>query len=415
MTSRPNTAPAYRPQVASQASAFRPSASGQWNGSRPSATPHTGAWTGNPNYANRPGGGWNGTTNWANRPGTGWTGNANNWNHGNGNHDNWAANRFNDGRSGFGIDGRRNIGLVNHTTFTDVNGFYAGNRGYGYNNWNHTYYNGRPYYAGYYRPWYHGSWVGWYNRPWFWGSTGFVTGYALGTGWNYYNPYWSAPAYDTSFIAYDYGQPLPAPAVVTDVPYIESFPSTEVPLPAPTPIDPQPAPQPQPQQQSQDPKLQQALRVFETARGAFKAGDYAAAQKAADDAIRQQPSDAVLHEFRALTLFAQGNYRDAAATLYPVLAAGPGWDWDTMKALYADPATYTRQLDALQAFVAANPNDAAARFVLAYQCLVLGERDAAARHLGAVVDLNPNDQVAAGMLKAITAPAPSGDRPVIRQ
>jgi hypothetical protein len=35
------------------------------------------------------------------------------------------------------------------------------------------------------------------------------------------------------------------------------------------------------------------------------------------------PSDATLHEFRGLTLFAQGNYKDAAATLYAVLAAGP--------------------------------------------------------------------------------------------
>ncbi len=42
------------------------------------------------------------------------------------------------------------------------------------------------------------------------------------------------------------------------------------------------------------------------------------------------PNDAALHEFRALVLFALQRYDDAAAALYAVLTAGPGWDWATL-------------------------------------------------------------------------------------
>ena len=48
------------------------------------------------------------------------------------------------------------------------------------------------------------------------------------------------------------------------------------------------------------------------------------------------PNDPTLHEFRALVLFAQGQYDAAAATLYPVLNAGPGWDWTTLVGLYPE-------------------------------------------------------------------------------
>ena len=47
---------------------------------------------------------------------------------------------------------------------------------------------------------------------------------------------------------------------------------------------------------------------------------------------------------QALTLFAQRKYKDAASAIYAVLAAGPGWDWQTMSELYPDPEVYTKQL-----------------------------------------------------------------------
>ena len=51
----------------------------------------------------------------------------------------------------------------------------------------------------------------------------------------------------------------------------------------------------------------------------------------------------------------RGNYKEAAAGLYAVLAAGPGWDWDTMSGPVPDPETYTRQLRALEQYVGKEP------------------------------------------------------------
>ena len=62
---------------------------------------------------------------------------------------------------------------------------------------------------------------------------------------------------------------------------------------------------------------------FDTARDAFKAGDYARALELTDQAIRQMPNDAALHELRGVVLFALHRYEDAAAPLYAVLSVGP--------------------------------------------------------------------------------------------
>jgi tetratricopeptide (TPR) repeat protein len=176
-------------------------------------------------------------------------------------------------------------------------------------------------------------------------------------------------------------------------------------------------------EESDDPNVRAAYRNFDDAREAFKAGDYPRAQSLVEKAIEQLPSDATLHEFRALTLFAQGRYQDAAAALYAVLAAGPGWDWDTMSALYPDADLYTRQLRALEDFVRQHPDSGPGHFLLAYHYLVLGERDAAVGQLQEVVRLVPGDTLSAQLLKALTqtngaAPAapqaapPSAGQPV---
>jgi cytochrome c-type biogenesis protein CcmH/NrfG len=146
----------------------------------------------------------------------------------------------------------------------------------------------------------------------------------------------------------------------------------------------------------------QANKEFDAAREAFKAGDAAKAQTLVEKAIELLPSDATLHEFRALTLFAQGRYKDAGATLYAVLAAGPGWDWQTMRGLYPDEDTYTRQLRALEEHVRKEPKSADARFVLAYHYLVLGSKDEAVKQLKGVVSVQPQDKLSAALVKALT-------------
>jgi tetratricopeptide (TPR) repeat protein len=142
-------------------------------------------------------------------------------------------------------------------------------------------------------------------------------------------------------------------------------------------------------------------RPMGQARRAFQSGDYDKAQKECEGAIRLTPGDTNLYEFRALCQLAQGKYQETAATLYDVLSAKSGWDWDTLSSFYPNERTYTKQLRALERYVTDNPKDAAGRFVLAYHYVALDERDAAADQLRQVVKLQPNDHVAPVILAAL--------------
>ena len=91
----------------------------------------------------------------------------------------------------------------------------------------------------------------------------------------------------------------------------------------------------------------------------------------------------------------------AAATLYPLLAAGPGWNWNTLSSLYPSAQIYTKQLRSLEQFVRGNPTDAAGHFVLAYHYLVLDEQDSALGQLHEVARLQPQDKLSAGIVQAL--------------
>jgi tetratricopeptide (TPR) repeat protein len=278
--------------------------------------------------------------------------------------------------------------------------------------WNRPWYGGRPaWYWG--RPyywqhwnWHRGYWNYWNTVPSVWLGTGLAAGALLSPGdtFVYSNPYYVVPTSTTVVVPQylDYSAPLQAPpADLTAYAYPPAPPqgegesavfSTEAP----------PAPQ------TDDPAVSRANALLDQARDVFKRGDYAQAQALVEQAIASLPSDATLHEFRALTLFAQGKYQEAAAALYAVLAAGPGWDWATMVSLYPDADTYTRQLRALEAYVRAHPAEGDAHFLLAYHYLVLGNKDAAVQQLREVVRLVPQDKLSASLLQALTAGTPAG-------
>ncbi len=124
-----------------------------------------------------------------------------------------------------------------------------------------------------------------------------------------------------------------------------------------------------------------------------------------DLALQPYPNDPVLHEFRALCLFALGRYDEAAAVLYAVLTAGPGWDWATMIGLYSDLDTYTSQLRALEAAIKGNTAVASKRFVLAYHYMVQDHLEQARQQFEHVVQLQPKDGLAAQFVKVLTAPS----------
>ncbi len=210
-----------------------------------------------------------------------------------------------------------------------------------------------------------GMGLGYGLSSWLYGPMLYNWGYS-----NYYNPYYGG-GYGNTIVAqqpivYDYSQPIDA----------QSQPPAEA-------------------------VASQATTQFDTAREAFKDGDYAKALELTDGAIKSMPNDATLHEFRALCLFALKRYDEAAAALYAVLSAGPGWDWTTLIGLYADPETYTQQLRALEGYCSQNRQSAAGRFVLAYHYLTEGHADAAVGQLKVVATLQPKDQLTSQLLQQL--------------
>jgi tetratricopeptide (TPR) repeat protein len=131
--------------------------------------------------------------------------------------------------------------------------------------------------------------------------------------------------------------------------------------------------------------------------------------------LTKTPNVPVVHEFRALALFALGRYDEASATIYAVLSTGPGWNWATLVGLYPDVDAYTVQLRALESVARTQPTAAAPQFLLAYHYMVQGHKEAAAAQFEKVVQLAPDDRLAASFVKALKkvaerpadAPAPT--------
>jgi hypothetical protein len=286
----------------------------------------------------------------------------------------------------------RPSGINRWSTFNNRSAWV--NRGIYINRPNGIYWPGYAHYYPWYAGWHHGYWHGWYNRPWLWFGSGVAVGWLLSPGESvvYWNPYYAAPTYPTIQV-FDYSRPIQVSA------------PTQVPESS---LDSYGAPPPTTEA---DANTSAAMQDFDSARAAFKANDYAQAEHLIDSAIQRVPNDATMHEFRSLALFAEGKYQDASSTIYAVLAVAPGWDWETLRALYPDAELYTSQLRALENFVRENPANAAARFLLAYHYLVIDARDAAARMLRTVVELQPKDQLAVHLLKMLEQ-KPEPGRPV---
>ncbi|MFN0050778.1 MAG: tetratricopeptide repeat protein [Planctomycetales bacterium] len=249
----------------------------------------------------------------------------------------------------------------------------------------------------------HGYWNGFWNRPWFarpavWGLGAWALGsifYDCGYA-TYSNPY-----YGSGGNYYDYSQPIQVVTQPTEVVVVQGDSTTGQPTDAASaPAEPPPA------VLASQPHVDQAQE-------AFRAQDYAKAGAEAELAIKELPTDAALHEFRALVYFATGEFPQAAGTLYAVLSAGPGWDWTTMSGLYPGVEVYTKQLRALEAFVKAHPDAADARFVLAYHYITGTHKEAALKQLQQVIRLQPADQLTAQLIRSMggEVPSPNGAQP----
>ena len=225
-------------------------------------------------------------------------------------------------------------------------------------------------------PWYRGYWNGPFGwgvgyrygwRPFGWGLGGWGLGGLLyGSGYlGYYNPYYDG--YGTGWAGgYNYAQPV-------QVGYDDSNAGGNA-----------------------------CQEVMSAATEAFRNNDFDNALSIVNRSGQQCAQDPVMHEFRALVLFAKGDYHNAAAALNALLAVGPGWDWATMSSLYSNVEVYTSQLRALEGFTRSHPEDAAAAFVLGYHYMSTAHHDAARKQFDKVVRLMPNDRVAGEIVKMLS-------------
>ena len=232
-------------------------------------------------------------------------------------------------------------------------------------------------------------------------------------GWGaYYNPY-PVATYPVNGYTIDYSEPLVADAPMEQYVTINNYSgspqggATEV-----ATVQQEATPGVDGGAESPAPSVpSEAVINFDSARAAFRDGDYAKALESVDQAISLLPKDAALHEFRSLALFALGRYRESTAAIHAVLAVGPGWNWTTMSGLYENKDDYVKQLRALENHIRNQPRTADARFLLAYHYMTLGHNDSAKRQYQAVLELEPKDTVAADLLRMMGGEVPSSLSP----
>ncbi len=279
---------------------------------------------------------------------------------------NFSSQQFNNGFGGVGFGngfGASGFGGLGYAGFGGMayagNGF--GNVGYAGAGFPGMGYGGAGFGWGGYGPLAYGSGYLGYTNPYF-NSTGFNTMGQMGNGFNYTQP-----------ILVNSHRPMVSIAPSTTVASKPSASKESIPLQT---------------------TLNAAIAVF-------KLNQWDLALKVVNQGIYEYPNEPVLHEFRALVLFAKGDYQSAAATMHSVLAVSRGWDWATMISVYSDVEVYTTQLRALEGAVKKYPDDGANRFLLAYHYLTGGFTEPAARMLRKVVVLVPSDRLAADLLKTI--------------
>jgi hypothetical protein len=229
------------------------------------------------------------------------------------------------------------------------------------------------------RGWYGGGWYGgrWgYGRPYGWGGWGFGLGYWGFPYWWYASiPFWYAPIAYGLYVNPYYTTPYDYGGFNYGVPF--------------------------PQQPPQNGEQPQDNQNFAAARGAFYAGNYPEALRYIERATMEMPGNPDIHQFHSLIFFAMGDYLKAAAVAHDVLEAGPGWSWSVLQSFYPTPDVYTNQLRGLERYITAHGDQAATRFLLGYQYLMLNHLDSARRQFTRVTALEPRDTLAAHILTGL--------------
>lgn len=146
-------------------------------------------------------------------------------------------------------------------------------------------------------------------------------------------------------------------------------------------------------------RRKRAAQFFGQAGDAFQTGKYRDALRLANHAAVESPQNPKASELMSLSLFAMGQYRDAASQAHIALALGPPGDWANLYGYYGELSPYTTQLRSLEKFVKENPNAPEGHFLLGYQYLMTGYNDPALREFRESAKLAPADRLAGELVK----------------
>jgi hypothetical protein len=126
----------------------------------------------------------------------------------------------------------------------------------------------------------------------------------------------------------------------------------------------------------------------------FAQGDYLQARDTFRRAVVAQPKNPNARFAYGQALFALGQYQSAAEAIRQGLALDqtwPGVEMDLRNA-YGDPSEFARQLGQLETYLAGHPDDATARFLLAYNLYFTGQKDRAREEFTKLAEANPLDK-----------------------
>jgi hypothetical protein len=220
----------------------------------------------------------------------------------------------------------------------------------------------------------------------YWGYYGYGWPYAYGYAYpeNYYDYY----PYEYPEGGYVY------PGNTYEYAYPETYPNTPV--------------------VTENPAAADGATFYAQAQDAFRRADYREALRLSAHAAVEMPKDPHVHQLMSLAMFALGDYRGAAIEAHAALALGPAPDWATTYRLYGGASKdYTSQLRALEAFVREHSGEADGHFLLGYEYLMLGHREAAKHQFTTSATQAPKDGLARHMVEQLgsTAPASTPQKP----
>ena len=159
-------------------------------------------------------------------------------------------------------------------------------------------------------------------------------------------------------------------------------------------------------------------RVFtEQGEAAFKAGDYKAAVYAWRHAIIDDQQNPVLLMLLAQSMFATGNFEEAAGATQSAMQMLPKDKWGVVvgnyKELYGNVQDYTDQLRALEKAVKDKPENPALRFLMGFHYAYLGFPKEAVDQLDKVVKIQPQDEMAKALREEMRAKLPKPIAPPV--